>query len=239
MSAAGRKLPLLITENYGRGRTAVFATSGSWRWQMQQPVEDMSHEMFWRQLLRWLVAETPSCVDISMPNTLLTDAGEIRLSAEVRQPDYLPAANAIVAARIEGPGGLIDSVPLRPEPLKQGVYSADWNAPKPGAYVVEVSATQGKDDLGRDVRTFRREDGVAENFHREQNRDLLEKLAAETGGHYFGVSNASRLVDEISYSDAGITARETKDLWNMPIVFFLVIALRGAEWLLRRRWGVV
>ncbi len=30
----GRKLPLLITENFGRGRTAIMATGGSWRWQM-------------------------------------------------------------------------------------------------------------------------------------------------------------------------------------------------------------
>jgi Putative glutamine amidotransferase len=239
MNAGGTRLPLLITENYGRGRTAVFATGGSWRWQMQQPVDDMSHEMFWRQLLRWVVAETPGNIDISLPSTLLTDAGEIRLSAEVRQPDYLPAANATVQARIEGPGGLSDLVTLRPEPLKQGVYSADWNATRPGAYVVDVTATQGNDELGHDVHTFRREDGVAENFHREQNRDLLEKLAAETHGHYFRTQDASRLVDEISYSDAGITARETKDLWNLPIVFIVVIALRAAEWVLRRRWSVV
>lgn len=239
MKAGGRRLPLLITQNYGRGRTAVFATGGSWRWQMQQPVDDMSDELFWRQLLRWLVAASPSCVDISMPNTLLTDSGEIRLSANVRQPDYLPATSANVIAHIEGPGGLTDSVTLRPEPLKQGVYSAGWNATRPGAYVVDVSATQGKQDLGHDVRTFRREDGVAENFHREQNRELLEKLASETGGHYFTAGNANHLVDQIAYSDAGITARETKDLWDMPIVFLLIISLRAAEWLLRRRWGVV
>ena len=46
MTASGHKLPLLITENFGRGRTAVFATGGDWRWQMLQPVADMSHEMF-------------------------------------------------------------------------------------------------------------------------------------------------------------------------------------------------
>ena len=58
----GVKMPLLITRTYGRGRTAVFATGGSWRWQMLQPVADMSHEMFYRQLLRWLVSDTPKRV---------------------------------------------------------------------------------------------------------------------------------------------------------------------------------
>ena len=55
----GGRVPLLITQNYGRGRTAIFATGGSWRWQMLQPVADKSHEMFYQQLLRWLVTDTP------------------------------------------------------------------------------------------------------------------------------------------------------------------------------------
>ena len=69
MTASGHKLPLLITEKYGRGRTAVFATGGDWRWQMLQPVEDMSHEIFWRQLLRWLVSDTPNRVVASTPRS--------------------------------------------------------------------------------------------------------------------------------------------------------------------------
>jgi hypothetical protein len=82
-------------------------------------------------------------------------------------------------------------------------------------------------------------DGVAESFHTEQNRELLEKLATETGGRYWRPEDLSRLPGEISYSDAGITTRETKDLWNMPIVFLLILGLCSAEWLLRRKWGIV
>ena len=55
----GTRFPLLITQNFGRGRTAVFATGGSWRWQMLQPVADKSHAIFYTQLLRWLVNDTP------------------------------------------------------------------------------------------------------------------------------------------------------------------------------------
>ena len=33
--------------------------------------------------------------------------------------------------------------------------------------------------------------------------------------------------------------RETKELWNMPMIFLLLILLRFSEWLLRRKWGVV
>jgi len=30
--------------------------------------------------------------------------------------------------------------------------------------------------------------------------------------------------------------RQTLDLWNMPLVFLLLVLLKGSEWLLRRRW---
>ncbi|MGI8744820.1 MAG: glutamine amidotransferase [Bryobacteraceae bacterium] len=239
MTASGHKMPLLITQNYGRGRTAVFATGGDWRWQMLQPIEDMSHEVFWRQLLRWLVSDTPTRVVASTPRPVISDEGGVHLRAEVRDTTYLPAGDAQVEAHVVGPNGGSETVDLHPDPLEQGVYTADWNAGQAGSYVVEVSAKRGKEELGRDVITVRREDGLAENFHLEQNRELLEKLSSQTGGRYYKPSEANQLGQDIAYSDAGITVRETKDLWDMPIVFFLAILLRSSEWLLRRKWGVV
>jgi len=239
MTASGHKLPLLITQNYGRGRTAVFATGGDWRWQMLQPVQDMSHELFWRQLLRWLVSDTPTRVVTTTTRPVLYDDGRVHLRAEVRDTTYLPTSDALVQARIVGPDGGSQRVDLHPDSLEQGVYSADWDAPHAGSYVAEITATRGQQELGRNVITFRREDGVAENFHVEQNRDLLEKLSSQTGGRYYRPDQVSRLGEDISYSEAGITVRETKDLWDMPIVFFITLLLCCTEWLLRRRWGVV
>ena len=90
-----------------------------------------------------------------------------------------------------------------------------------------------------DVQVERREDGVAEHFRTEQNRELLEKLASQTGGRYYRPNDAGRLASEIEYSESGISVRETRDLWNMPVVFFVALMLRGSEWLLRRKWGVI
>jgi len=219
--------------------TAVFATGGDWRWQMLQPLEDLSHEMFWRQLLRWLVSDTPNRVVASTPRSILFDDGRVRLRAEVRDTTYLPTSDAKVEARILGPDGAAQSIELHPDPLEQGAYAADWDAGRAGSYVAEITARRGQQELGRDVVTLRRENGSAENFHLEQNRELLEKLSSQTGGRYYRPSELSKLGDDISYSEAGITVRETKDLWDMPIVFFLALLLCCTEWLLRRKWGVV
>lgn len=239
MNAAGRKMPLLITQNYGRGRTSVLATSGSWRWKMSQPLEDHTHEAFWQQLLRWLVAGSPGRVAASVPSPMLFDEGRVQLSAEVRDKNYLPASDARVEAHVLGPQGMAALIELAPNPDTPGVFQAEWTAEKPGSYRIEVAAKRSDEDLGRDVLMFQRMDGVAENFHTEQNRELLERLSAQTGGRYWRPQELSRLASEIPYSDAGITVRETKELWNMPVVFLLILLLRSCEWLLRRKWRVV
>ena len=206
---------------------------------MQQPVGDFSQETFWRQLLRWVAGETPGRVVATTPNPNLEDEGQVELRAEVRDKEYQPASDAVVEAKIDEPDGSQSNVTLRPQQLTPGIYSAQWQAAKQGSYAVEMSATRAGKPLGRDVLMFRREDGRAENFHREQNRELLQKLAEQTGGHYYDAGKANDLAREISFSDAGITGREIKDIWDMPAMFLLVAGLKAAEWLLRRKWGVV
>ncbi len=235
----GRRSPLLAIENYGRGRTAVFATAGSWRWKMFRDHNDKAHYTFWQQLLRHLVTGTPGQVAASTPRPVLSDETNVPLRIEVRDKEYKPARDVRVQAHIVGPQGATASVELTPRPFEDGVYGADWSAEKPGSYVAEIVAHRGEEEIGRDVVQFRREDGVAENFRTGQNRELLEKLASETGGRYYTPGEAAKLASEISYSEAGITTREAKDLWDMPAVFLLALLLRGSEWVLRRKWGAV
>jgi hypothetical protein len=200
---------------------------------------DTTHATFWQQLLRWLVSDTLEQVSAATPQQVLSDRTDVALRAEIRDKEYQPVSDATVEARIQLPDGSAAAVPMALDPLSEGVYTANWSAIPVGSYLAEVSAKRGTQDLGRDVFNFRREDGVAENFGLEQNRELLAKLAQETGANYYTPSNASKLLDEISFSEAGLTVRETRDLWNMPIVFLLLLALAAAEWLLRRRWGIV
>jgi uncharacterized membrane protein len=240
---AGRAMPLLVTQSYGRGKTAVLATSGTWRWQMSSELGDPSHDLFWQQLLRWLAKDSPGQVVATMPQQTLMDDGHVHLTAAVRDKEFTPAAEARVSAHVIGPEGLSEVVDLAPVPNSPGLFTMDWTAEKPGSYVAEVTAGSdakgGAQELGKDVLAFRREDGVAENFHTEQNRELLEKLSEETGGRYWQESELERLPREISYSEAGISVRDTKELWDMPVVFLVLLGLMSADWLLRRKWGVV
>jgi uncharacterized membrane protein len=233
------RLPFLVTQSYGRGRVAVLASGGTWRWKMLQDAKDQSHEMFWRQMLRWLVAETPGRVTSESPRTVYNDEKEIPLKAEVRDRNYQPVTGAGVQGVVTGPGGRSETVTLSPDPLNAGVYAGRIRADATGSYLVEVQAKEGEKEAGRSLVPLLRQDGVAEDFHMQQNRELLERVAAETGGTYHASADAASIAEDIAMSDAGVSVRENRELWNMPAALLALLGLRAAEWLLRRRWGAV
>jgi uncharacterized membrane protein len=239
MSSGGKRMPFLITQNYGNGRTAILASGGTWRWQMSEALGDPSHNLFFQQLLRWLVADTPGAVSVNTSARTLSDTGRIDITANVHDKQFQPARDAHVMAHVTGPAGMDAALEMKASQETQGLYTASYTAEKAGPYLAEVTATSQKDELGRDTATFQREDGVAEAFHTEANPKLLEELARDTGGSAWDANNLKNLPQDISYSEAGISVRSIKELWNMPIVFVLLLTLSLTEWLMRRKWGVV
>jgi hypothetical protein len=48
----------------------------------------------------------------------------------------------------------------------------------------------------------------------------------------------SSLPEAINYSGRGVTVVEERDLWDMPILLFGILALIAAEWGYRRMRGL-
>ncbi len=232
-------LPLLVRQNYGRGRSMIFATGGSWRWRMGLPSDDDRHDTFWRQMFRALVVDSSDPVRLTTDRSNYADESRVQLRAEVRDKRYEPANNARVSATVTPEEGPPRTFALRPSSSEQGVYEAEVDAADLGVYLVETVAHLGDERLGADTLHFRREGGVAEYFHPERNSSLLARLADQTGGSYWELDELESLPSEIGFSEAGITTREVLDLWDMPALFLLLVLLRAAEWLLRKRWGVI
>ena len=233
----GRTEPLLVQQRFGNGMSYVFATGGSWRWQMQLPHEDVRHETFWRQLLQAIASTAPQAVTLSSPSVFYGDQSEVTLRAEVRDKLFKPASDAAVTLQVSDGQGPPSEVPMTPVAGEQGIYQAVYETPHPGMFRFEASAQRGDEKLGSAQLAVRREDGVVEHYHVQQNRPLLERLAAATGGKYFALDDLSQLPEAVSFSEAGTVERQVLDLWNMPIIFLALLALKSAEWLLRLYWG--
>ncbi len=128
---------------------------------------------------------------------------------------------------------------MKPDPLEPGTYTGDYTADKTGAYVTEVIARQDKTELGRDTLTFRREDGVAENFGAAQKKTCSKSCQAIPTAittrrrRRGGCRTKSRFPKPAS-------PRTT--IWISGICRFCscwYCRFAAASGLLRRKWGVV
>jgi uncharacterized membrane protein len=233
----GRTEPLLVHQRYGLGNSYVLATGGTWRWQMQLPHEDQRHETFWRQLLQAAATTAPQPVTLTSDRVFYGDESTVKLRAEVRDPNFKPADDATVSVEVSDGLGPPTTLPMTPVPGEHGLYEASYDTAHAGVFRFEAKANAGDKALGDARVAVRRDDGVIEHYHVQQNRPLLERLAAATGGSYFAVSDVSRLPEAVSFSEAGSVERQVLDLWNMPIVFLVLLLLKAGEWLLRLYWG--
>lgn len=226
--------PLLVTQPYGLGHTWILATGGTWRWQMLLPLADQRHEQFWRQLLRGLVSDVPEPFTVEARSV----GAKLLVTAEARDAAFMPLRDATLSA-VATQGGDSVLIPLQPVVDQPGSYHGEATLARPGTYFVDASAQRGGKPVAAGRTVVQHNSAQAEAFNLRQNRALLAQLASATGGRYWSPDDLAGLPDAVRASSAGVTRQELRPLWDAPIVFMLLLALKGAEWLLRRRWSVV
>lgn len=229
--------PLLVWQHYGRGATYILATASTMRWQMHMPSDDQSHEIFWRQLMHAISSTAPPRVAVNGERSVYDDERTVRVEAEVRDERFEPINDATVELQVAPERDAAFRHTMQPSGQNDGRYTATIDAASTGLYRIDMNARAGNKEVGSAVTHVLRNDGVAEHFATYQHRDLLERIANVTGGRYWPLSELDGLAGAIPYSKAGIVERQTLDLWNLPIVFLALLALKLGEWLLRLRWG--
>jgi hypothetical protein len=160
--------------------------------------------------------------------------------------------DATLTATITAPGGTSLSLPLEWSLRDDGTYTGSFVATDSGRYTVDASARRSRvamtasvavasiprDTLQSSRTTLLVDDHGADMAQAELRVPLLKRIATETGGRYYPLADAQRLADDVIYTESGVTVREAKDLWDMPVVFLLLALLLSAEWSYRRWRGL-
>ncbi|MGE3525811.1 MAG: glutamine amidotransferase, partial [Gemmatimonadales bacterium] len=240
VSENGNRYIVMAWQRYGRGKVIAFPVQDSWIWQMHAdiPLEDQTHETLWRQLLRWLVSYVPEPVSVTLSTDQVEVGEALDVMAEVRDSAYSMLNGADVMAAITDPTGAVDTIPLTWAVQTDGEYHAEYTPERAGPYQVEVTARRGGTPVGRARASLQAGPIPAEYFGAGMRGDDLRSLAAETGGRFYTADDLDKLAEDVQYTEAGTTVRETRDLWDAPVIFLLLLGLIGAEWTLRRKWGL-
>lgn len=229
---------VLAYQRYGRGKTLVLPVRDLWQWQMLLPLEDMTFEIFWRQLLRWVVNGVPDRVSVTPSADRVARGEPVELIGLVEDDRYLKVNNTEVVAYVTSPAGAVDSIPMDWTVNRDGEYRGVFIADEEGLYEIEVKALEEGEYLASDAAFVRVEDPAREYFDAQMHATALRRIAEETGGKFYTPETVSTLPEDISFTDSGTTVIEHRDLWNMPAIFLFLIALVSGEWGYRRLRGL-
>lgn len=231
---------ILAYQRYGAGKALAFTAHDSWLWQMHAdvPLEDMTHENLWRQLLRWLISGVPGPVRVAVSPERAAPGAAVTIVATVSDETYLKVNNGQVMARVKEPSGTERTVPLEWAVGKDGEYRGTFITREKGRHDVTVEAVRAGKTLGRGTAHLQAADLDAEFFGAEMRKPLLERIAEETGGRFYTPATVASLPSDLGYSGGGATVQETKPLWDMPALFLAIVALVSAEWAYRKRRGL-
>jgi uncharacterized membrane protein len=240
--APGGEQIILAYQRYGRGKSVALPVTDTWIWQMHAdiPLEDQTHETFWKQLLRWLVDGVPDHVDATVAAEEVEVGETVRVLADVRDSAFVEVNDADVEGLATGPDGTVYLVPMSWTVERDGEYAGTFSPPTDGEYSIRVEASRGEDhSVGEDEVFLTVGPSQEEYFDAGLRRGVLERLAGETGGSYYEPGTVDRLPEDIQYTGGGVTLTEEMDLWDMPVLFFLLVGCVGGEWVFRRRRGLI
>ena len=240
LTSRDESLVVLAFQRYGAGKSLAFPVQDTWIWQMHAdiPVDDQTHEILWRRLLRWLVDGVPDQVVADVPKDHVELDEPVTLKAEVDDASYEEINTSQVSAWITDPDDQLVEVQLDWTADRDGEYAASFTPSKEGLYEVRIEATTAGELQGSDTTYFRVTASDAEYYDSTMRAPLLERVAEETGGRFYTTNTVDRLVDDIQTVGGGVTVIEERDLWDMPVLLFLVFILVLGEWGYRRARGL-
>ena len=240
LTSAADDLVVLAFQRYGAGKSLAFPVQDSWMWQMHADiaVDDMTHETFWRRMLRWLVDGVPDQVTVELPADQVEPGESVTVLATVGDANFEEINNSAVIASVTHPDGDFTDRRMEWTAEADGEYRATFIAPTEGFYEVRVEALSGDELIGEDVTYLQVAPSDAEYYDSTMRTALLDRIAEETGGRRYTPDTVDSLPDDVQFVGGGVTVVEERDLWDMPALLLLLGTLVLGEWGYRRLRGL-
>jgi len=211
----------------------------------------------WRQLIRWLVADVPSRVELAAEAQPGDPNQAMVLQVRVRDKKFQPLDNARVTLSVQWIG---DSVPPGTNALsgvpdsktntiritaeqsltEPGLYLASYVPRQSGGYFAEaLVADAAGAQVGRATAGWSADPAAEEFKSLKPNRTLLELVAKKTGGEMITPGKLNEFARLLPSKQVPVTENWTTPFWHQPLVFIFALGCFAAEWGIRRMKGLV
>lgn len=239
---------LLVTRQTGRGKTALLLTDRTWR--LREGAGDTFHHRFWGNLVRWgagpILRSGGERVRLGTDQLTYTPDDRPRITARLRDATLKPVVDAKLVAELVRDGTVVATVGLAAVKDSNGLHEGSFDRQRePGRYEVRLKGLEAE-------RLIREEGGVqpvtafqvvgsrgpVELADTTPDPALMQTIASLSGGRVVPPERAGDLTSLfLSDKIKRMEIRESS-LWDNAILLFLLAAILGSEWVLRRSSGL-
>lgn len=235
------KLPLIATQHYGNGKTMIVNIDSTWRWRLEYG--DIVHYRFWGNVLRWMIA-TPlegkgKYVTLSCDKETYRVGDTATIDARVADKEYYPFNKGQVFVEVTDPFGKNERLPMEMTDAKRGTYQAKYPIRASGVYRIQsVVPSLGEEGFQAAIKVSGESVSLERNSL-QMNREVLERIAAKTGGSFHTIETAAAITDEIPSVQREFSEVKLRSLWDSSYAIVAFVGIMTLEWFLRKRKGYV
>ena len=205
---------------------------------MEMDYKDMTHELFWRQIMRWLVSPSPDSVVVNSEKDSYLPGEDVRLFADIADVNFNRMNNALVTGRVTDPEGNVQTVVFEWAGIEKGTYRTEVSNSTEGNYAVEVEASYDGRKVGTQESTFQVRDRPVEFSDAGRDTRFLVSTAKESGGKYYPLDRIAELPEDAVYVDGESSIVQQREIWDVPLLFLLLLATISTEWFWRKKRGL-
>jgi hypothetical protein len=236
----GQPLPIIALSFVGAGKVLFHATDETHRWRFRSGDEFFSR--YWIQAIRYLCRA--KLLAAGRQAELSTDRDEYRRGEVVRlrvrflDDRLAPQADDGVVVVAQREGGERRSVTLRRSAAERGVFEGTAGQLADGNYRVWIASPTLEGQPPATELAISAPPG--ELARTRMDTGEMTQAAKTSLGKFYRWHQADGLVNELPRGrEVRIESLPPRPIWNAPLLAGLFVLLIGAEWLLRKRVGLL
>jgi len=238
--------PLLVARSAAGEKSFGVLGYGISRWRLLAGASHETETFFdpWlSNIVRWLTTRDESQhVRVAPAEEIFAQGEPIEFFGQVYDASYRPVDDAELRVEISASSSKQRFEAIL-HPLENGRYEGQVEALPEGEYSFAAAATSGETQLGKSEGRFSVGEQSIEYLDTKMNKPLLEQIAASSGGDFASSGKFDELMRKIGdkpfMKPAKITTTSEFELWNLPSLLSVIVALLGTEWFIRKRSGML
>lgn len=234
-STAGQ--PVIAAGAYREGKVIAALSASFWRLDLMSSGVDgqpQTIRTFWRAAAKWLALSAPSGrVRASTERPVYRAGEEVVFAVQVFDELLRPQPGAAVQVALAGR----EAFDLQSQGA--GHYRGVAGGLAPGTYEYEVRAAVDQAAVGAVAGRFVVEEYSIELGDLRADLLLLGELARASGGRAYPLADWEEMLEQLAPRQRWVEKAEVLPLWGPLWPALLAVALLAAEWLGRKRNGMI